>query len=80
MTHNVDGLEAICRNPQFEQWLAMAFVAGGAVLTTLGATPAPAAAPFSPGSVAIAVAVGAICYVAYGVDLPQSGRRLSRLR
>lgn len=62
------------------QWLAMAFVACGAVLTTVGATAAPAAPPFEPGSLAVALVVGAICYVAYGVDLPGSSRRFSRLR
>ncbi len=62
------------------QWLAMAFVVGGAVLTTLGSTAAPAAPRFDPGSLAVAVVVGAICYVAYGVDLPGSSRRFSRLR
>ena len=62
------------------QWLAMAFVVGGAVLTTLGSTAAPTAPRFDPGSLAVAVVVGAICYIAYGVDFPGSNRRFSRLR
>ena len=62
------------------QWLAIAFVAGGAMLTTLGPTAAPAAAAFDPRILPIALTVGAIHYVAYGVDLPGSNRRYSRLR
>ncbi|OFW42514.1 MAG: hypothetical protein A3J29_07065 [Acidobacteria bacterium RIFCSPLOWO2_12_FULL_67_14b] len=62
------------------QWLAIAFVAGGAMLTTLGPTAAPAAAAFDPRILPIALIVGAIHYVAYGVDLPGSNRRYSRLR
>ena len=62
------------------QWLAIAFVIGGAVLTTLGPTPAPAVPPFDPRFLPIAALVGAICYVAYGMDFPASSRRFSRLR
>ena len=62
------------------QWLAIVFVIGGAVLTTLGSTAAPTAPPFDPRILPIAVVVGAICYVAYGADLPGSSRRFSRLR
>lgn len=62
------------------QWLAIAFVAGGAMLTTLGPTAAPAAAAFDPRILPIALIVGAMHYVAYGVDLPGSNRRYSRLR
>lgn len=62
------------------QWLAIAFVVFGAVLTTLPPAPAPPAAGFDPRDLPIALAVGAICYVAYGVDLPESNRPFSRLR
>lgn len=62
------------------QWLAIAFVIGGAVLTTLGPTPAPAVPPFELHVLPLAVAVGLICYLAYGVDFPGSSRRFSRLR
>ena len=62
------------------QWLAIAFVIGGAVLTILGPTPAPTVPPFEPYVLPIAVVVGVICYVAYGADFPRSSRRFSRLR
>ena len=62
------------------QWLAIAFVVGGAVLTTLGPTAAPPATAFDPRILPIALVVGAIHYVAYGADLPGSSRRFSRLR
>jgi len=50
------------------------------VLTTLGPTAAPTATAFDPRILPIALVVGAIHYVAYGVDLPGSSRRFSRLR
>lgn len=62
------------------QWLSIAFVVGGAVLTTLEPTAAPGAIAFDPGVLPIALVVGAICYIAYGADLPGSNRRFSRLR
>jgi prolipoprotein diacylglyceryltransferase len=62
------------------QWLSIAFVVGGAVLTTLGQTPAPRATPFDPASLPIVLLVGVIHYVAYGLDLPGSNRRFARLR
>jgi prolipoprotein diacylglyceryltransferase len=62
------------------QWLTIAFVIGGAVLMTLGTAAAPALPPFALQLLPIAALVGAICYVAYGVDFPASGRRFARLR
>ncbi len=62
------------------QWLAIAFVIVGAVLMTLGPTAAPTVQSFDPHVLPIAAVVGAICYVAYGVDFPGSSRRFSRLR
>ena len=62
------------------QWSAIAFVVGGAVLTTLRPTAAPPATAFDPRILPIALVVGAIVYVAYGADLPASSRRFSRLR
>jgi prolipoprotein diacylglyceryltransferase len=62
------------------QWLTIAFVIGGAVLMTLGPTAAPALPPFDPRLLPIALLVGTICYVAYGMDFPASSRRFSRLR
>ena len=61
------------------QWLSMAFIAGGAILTTLGSTPVPPPQAFDPSSLAAAVTLGLIAYVAYGVDFQGSTRRFSRL-
>jgi prolipoprotein diacylglyceryltransferase/protein-S-isoprenylcysteine O-methyltransferase Ste14 len=71
---------AVIAGLRLYQWLAIAFVVGGAVLTTLGPTPAPSAMAFDPRVLPIALVVGAIYYVAYGADLPRSNRRFSRLR
>jgi Prolipoprotein diacylglyceryl transferase/PAP2 superfamily len=63
------------------QWLAIGFVVGGAVLTTLASDAAPPLPSFDVRpALPIAAVVGAICYIAYGVDLPRSSRRFSRLR
>jgi hypothetical protein len=62
------------------QWLAIAFVIGGAVATTLGPTAPSAVAPLEPQLLLLAAGLGAIYYVAYGVDFPGSSRRFSRLR
>ncbi|MFN7924521.1 MAG: prolipoprotein diacylglyceryl transferase family protein [Bryobacteraceae bacterium] len=60
------------------QWLAVACVIAGAVVTTMGSTPSPAmrlgAAPLL-GALVFAV----FAAVAFGVDLPRSKWRLSRL-
>lgn len=61
------------------QWLAIGFVVGGAALTTLSTSPAPAPAGFDAGIVPALLAVGLATYVAYGVDLPGSRLRFSRL-
>ena len=71
---------AVIAGLRLYQWLAIAFVVGGAVLTTLGPTAAPSAMAFDPRVLPIALVVGAIYYVAYGADLPGSNRRFSRLR
>jgi len=61
------------------QWLAMAFVFGGATMTALGATPAPAPAGLEPSMLPALVAVGLATYAAYGADYPASSRRFARL-
>jgi prolipoprotein diacylglyceryltransferase len=61
------------------QWLAIAFVIGGAVLTTLGANPAPATHRLDASIVPTLLIVAALTFAAYGVDFPQSSRRFSRL-
>ena len=72
-THVIAGL-------RLYQWLAIGFVVGGAVLTTLGATPAPDVVSIDPQIVYVAIAFGVVYYVAYGVDFPGSSRRFARLR
>lgn len=61
------------------QWLALAFVIGGAALTCIPGAPAPP--PALPGwGVLVPLAVLALAtFAAYGVDLPRSSLRFSRL-
>jgi len=61
------------------QCLAIAMVALGAIITTVSADPAPA--PIMPPMFALPVwmLLFAISYAAYGVDLPNSQSRFSRL-
>ncbi|MDP3775552.1 MAG: prolipoprotein diacylglyceryl transferase, partial [Gemmatimonadales bacterium] len=61
------------------QWLAIAFVVGGAAITALGARRAPAVAGLDPAVIPILLVVGVAAYAAYGVDFPRSNRRLARL-
>jgi hypothetical protein len=61
------------------QWLAIGFVAAGAVLTTLGWTPAPALAWPTPAALLAISAFALLSYVAYGVDFPKLNARFSRL-
>jgi prolipoprotein diacylglyceryltransferase/protein-S-isoprenylcysteine O-methyltransferase Ste14 len=61
------------------QWLATIVVVGGAVLTTLDTDPAPALEAIDLSSAPILLVVGAIAFLAYGVDFPRSNRRFSRL-
>jgi prolipoprotein diacylglyceryltransferase len=61
------------------QWVALASVVSGALVTALGRStgaprPAPNAASFAAG-----VFFGAITWFALGVDFPESNRRFSRL-
>jgi protein-S-isoprenylcysteine O-methyltransferase Ste14 len=61
------------------QWLAIAFVAGGAAVMAAGGRAAPppqALAPPAWGALAVVLLVS---YVLYGLDVPGSSRRFSRL-
>lgn len=62
------------------QWLSIAFVVLGAVLTGMGASPAPAPAGFAVAFAPAIGGVGVISFFAYGGDFPGSSRRFSRLR
>jgi len=61
------------------QWLAIAFVAAGAVVTTIGGSRAVLPASFDPKVLPLLVVLALVCYPAFGVDLPGSNRRFSRL-
>jgi protein-S-isoprenylcysteine O-methyltransferase Ste14 len=61
------------------QWLAIAFVVGGAALTALDGPRAPVVAGFDLGMIPVLLLVGVANYAAYGVDFPRSNRRLARL-
>jgi hypothetical protein len=61
------------------QWMSIAGVVAGAVLTVIPSTPAPVIEGLSPTSVAIALAFGVLAYFAYGADFPESKRRFARL-
>jgi len=61
------------------QWLAIAFVVGGAALTGVDARRAAAIAGFDPAMIPALLVVGVVAYAAYGVDFPRSNRRLARL-
>jgi protein-S-isoprenylcysteine O-methyltransferase Ste14 len=61
------------------QWFAIGFVISGAALTTLGGPPSPH--PSAPGLEAVAplALVALVSSAAYGLDVPGSNRRFSRL-
>ena len=61
------------------QWLSIAFVVGGAALTTVGGAPAPATAPLGATAVPVLLLIGAATHAAYGVDFPRANRRFARL-
>jgi len=61
------------------QWMSVAGVVAGAVVTTMSSAPAPPISGLSSTSIAIAIAFGTAAYFAYGADLPESNRRFARL-
>jgi protein-S-isoprenylcysteine O-methyltransferase Ste14 len=61
------------------QWLALAFVAGGAVVTALPSPSAPATSVVGPVTVLVAAIYALGVYAAYGLDFPRSNRRFARL-
>ncbi len=61
------------------QWLAIASVVAGAMLTAVGGRPVPPPGSVPDGIWAWLVLLGLLTYVAYGVDFPRSSRRFSRL-
>jgi prolipoprotein diacylglyceryltransferase len=61
------------------QWMSIADVVAGAVLTIIPSAPAPPIGEVSWTTLATAYALGIAAYFAYGVDLPESNRRFARL-
>ena len=61
------------------QWVALAQVIAGALVTALGASPGAPTPRFNAGAVVAGVLFGAIYGFAMGVDFPDSKRRMSRL-
>lgn len=61
------------------QWLALLFVLAGAAITVVPSPPAPSLASLEPGVVAASLLYAVAIYAAYGIDLPGSDRRFSRL-
>lgn len=61
------------------QWLAIACVVGGAVLTSVRTPAAPSAHLPGAATLLVAAAVGLVTYFAYGVDFPRLNTRFSRL-
>lgn len=61
------------------QWMSIASLVVGAVLTTIPSTAAPPPAALSGMTVTSAIALGLVAFLAYGADFPESGRRFARL-
>ena len=61
------------------QWMAIVSVVAGAILTAVRTAAAPPVQLPTPLSWIAAAIVGAITYVAYGVDFPRLDRRFARL-
>lgn len=61
------------------QWLALAFIAGGAAVTLLPSPAVPIPGRIDVALVGWALAYALAVYAAYGLDFPRSNRRFSRL-
>jgi phosphatidylglycerol:prolipoprotein diacylglycerol transferase len=61
------------------QWLALAFVVGGAAAATITSGAAPAPTGREAGVLPAVIVVAFVSYLAFGVDFPRSGWRFSRL-
>jgi protein-S-isoprenylcysteine O-methyltransferase Ste14 len=61
------------------QWLTLAFVVGGAALTTFDSAAAPTPAPLEGRTIAVALAAAIFGIASFGMDVPASNRRFSRL-
>ncbi|MHB1095554.1 MAG: prolipoprotein diacylglyceryl transferase family protein [Gemmatimonadaceae bacterium] len=61
------------------QWLTLLFVVGGAALTTLPSANAPAPVPIGWPAIAVSLLAAVIGTASFGMDVPGSDRRFSRL-
>jgi hypothetical protein len=61
------------------QWMSIASVVLGCLLTALPSSAAPPPEAVSATTIAVTLAAGLAAYVAYGVDFPESNRRFARL-
>jgi prolipoprotein diacylglyceryltransferase/protein-S-isoprenylcysteine O-methyltransferase Ste14 len=61
------------------QWMSIASVILGCLLTALPSSAAPPPEAVSATTIAATLAAGLAAYVAYGVDFPESNRRFARL-
>ena len=61
------------------QWMSIASIIAGAILTTIPSRSAPSMQGLSAASIAAAIAAGFVSYFAYGADFPRSNRRFARL-
>lgn len=61
------------------QWLALGFLVVGAAATTIEGAVVPAPMALSPGVIPVILLSGLLTWVAYGVEVPRSSRRFSRL-
>jgi len=69
----------VLRGLRLYQWLAIASILAGAVLTIIPSDAAPPLHALSPAGVLWSLAAGALAYFAYGADWPESNRRFARL-
>jgi prolipoprotein diacylglyceryltransferase/protein-S-isoprenylcysteine O-methyltransferase Ste14 len=61
------------------QWIALATILAGALLTALGRSGAAPVPEFHWQALGVAAVFGVVCWIALGVDFPDSNRRLARL-
>ncbi|MFA6165258.1 MAG: prolipoprotein diacylglyceryl transferase family protein [Gemmatimonadaceae bacterium] len=61
------------------QWLTLLFLVGGAALTTLPSASAPAPVPIGWPTIAVSLLAAVIGTASFGMDVPGSNRRFSRL-
>jgi prolipoprotein diacylglyceryltransferase len=61
------------------QWLTLGFVVGGAALSALPSASAPAPVPIGWPTIAVSLLAAVIGTASFGMDVPRSNRRFSRL-